>query len=124
MSKGTQRLSVVLVCKRGTEKFAEYPAVEVIERIHKVVSPLGAVVGVSNGGGTAIVRVSCDSANAVLAAVATVPGVLSAELVMAEAAAGALSAGNRGRARGDETLVEVDHGGDSLSSHVEKPARN
>ena len=72
MSKGTESLFIVLVCKEGHGKFAEYPAIEVLERIHEVLSPLGAVVGVPNGGGTAIVRVPSDSANAVLAAVANV----------------------------------------------------
>ena len=98
MSKGTESLFIVLVCKRGTGKFAEYPAIEVIERIHDVLCPLGAVVGVPNGGGTAIVRVPSDSADAVLAAVVTVPGVLSADLVKAEAAAAASRVGNRGGA--------------------------
>jgi hypothetical protein len=85
MSRRTGSLCVVLACKRGTGKFAEYPAVEVIERIHEVLGPLGAVVGVPNGGGTATIRVTPDSADAVLAAVATVLGVLSAELVKPEA---------------------------------------
>lgn len=124
MLKGTESLFVALVCKRGAGKFAQYPAGEVIERIHEVLSPLGAVVGVANSGGAAIVRVSPDNANAVLAAVATVPGVLSAELVTAGSAADASWPGSRGRGGGDETVAEVDHAGDSLNSHVEKPVQN
>ena len=96
MSKGTESLFVVLACKSGTGEFAEYPAIEVMERIHEVLCPLGVVVGVQNGGGTATIRVTPDSADAVLAAVAAVPGVLSAELVKAEAAAAASRVGNRG----------------------------
>ena len=96
MSKGTESLFVVLVCKKGTGEFAEYPAVEVMERIHEVLCPLGAVVGVTNGGGIATIRVTPDSADAVLAAVVAVPGVLSADLVKAEAAAAASRVGNRG----------------------------
>ena len=99
-AKEIESLTVVLACKRGTGKFAEYPAVEVMERIHAVLMPLGAVVGVSNGGGTAAIRVTPDNADAVLAAVATVPGVLSAELVKAQAAVAGSQEGNRGWARG------------------------
>jgi hypothetical protein len=94
-AKETESLFVVLACKRGTGKFAEYPAVDVMERIHAALDPLGAVVGVPNGGGTATIRVPPDSADEVLAAVATIPGVLSAELVKADATAAASRAGNR-----------------------------
>jgi len=95
MSKATESLFVVLACERGTGEFADYPAVDVMERINAVLSPLGAVVGVSNGRGIATIRVTPDNTEAVLAAVAALPGVLSAELVMGDAAAAESRAGNR-----------------------------
>jgi len=80
MSTEIRGALIVLTCKKGAGKFADYPDIEVLERVQAVLGPLNAVVGVATGGDVATIRVASDNADDVLAAVAPIPGVLSAEL--------------------------------------------
>ena len=99
MSRATESAFVALTCATGAGRFAGYPDVEVMQRIDAVISRWGAVVGVADRGGLATIRVTADKADALLAAVAALPGVLCAKLINDESGGGHF-AGGGGRLSG------------------------
>jgi len=80
MSEQPAAATIVLLCKKGAGEFADYPDIEVMQRINAALVPFDAVVGVTARGGMATIRADRTRADAVLASIVGLPGVLFADL--------------------------------------------